>query len=174
MDVRSTVESTKGGFENLVNKIPGYSGYKEKERRREADALLRNHLAQQFEVQWGRLNELKLQMLTGPAMTQLDDLGRVSRRLQTLIDKIKVAAEGYTGFFDAVKVRENQLDSLYEFDNKMLAQVDELTAVVDQVQTALDGEEDVAPAVKKLNQIVSGLLTLFDKRKDVITELYLV
>lgn len=174
MDVRSTVENAMGGFENLVKKIPGYSGYKDKERRREADALLRNHLAQQFEAQWGRLNELKSQMLTGPAMAQLNDVGRASRRLQTLIDKIKAAAEGYTGFFNAVKVQENQLDSLYEFDNKMLAQVDELTAVIDQVQTALDGEEGVAPAVKKLNQTVSGLLTLFDKRKDVITELYLV
>lgn len=173
MDVRLTVEDRMGGFENLAKKIPGYSGYKEKERRREADALLRAHLAKQFEAQWSRINELKAQMLTGPALEQLDDLGKASRRLQTLIDKIKAAAEGYAGFFDVVKVEEDQLDRLYEFDNKMVAHVDELAVLVDQVQTALDNAEEVAPAVKKLNQAISGVLTLFDKRKDVITELYL-
>ncbi|OQY26510.1 MAG: hypothetical protein B6243_14115 [Anaerolineaceae bacterium 4572_5.2] len=146
MDLRNVVEDAMGGFESMAKKIPGYSGYKEKEQRREADALLREHLARELETQWARSNDLRSQMLIGPAMSQLDDMGKASRRLQTLIDKIKAAAQGYAGFFDAVKVKEDQLDALYEFDNDMLLRVDDIADAIDAVQAALDSEENVAPS----------------------------
>lgn len=169
MDFRNTVEDSMSSFEELTKKIPGYAGYKEKEQRREADALLRDHMARQFEAQWARINDVKSQMLIGPAMTQLDDMGRAGRRLQTLIDKIKSAAQGYAGFFDAVKVKEEQLDELYRFDNDMLAKVDDLSAAINAVQAALDAAENVAPAVRALTGVIDGLITLFDSRRDVIT-----
>ncbi|HEY86288.1 MAG TPA: hypothetical protein G4N96_14375 [Chloroflexi bacterium] len=172
MDLRNVVEDAMGGFESMAKKIPGYSGYKEKEQRREADALLREHLARELETQWARSNDLRSQMLIGPAMSQLDDMGKASRRLQTLIDKIKAAAQGYAGFFDAVKVKEDQLDALYEFDNDMLLRVDDIADAIDAVQAALDSEENVAPSARRLNTVISELLTLFDKRKDVVTGLY--
>ena len=50
-DLLATVESSLGGFEKLMRKIPGYHGYKEKELRREADKLLRLELASQFDEQ---------------------------------------------------------------------------------------------------------------------------
>ncbi|RME47111.1 MAG: hypothetical protein D6796_08105 [Caldilineae bacterium] len=171
MDLHDTVQNAMGGFEELVKKIPGYSGYKEKEQRREADALLREHLAREFEAQWARTNDLKSQMLIGPALSQLDEMGRASRRLQTLIDKIKAAAQGYAGFFDAVKVKEDQLDELYRFDNAMLAKVDEVSAAIDAVQAALDAGDNVAAAVRQLNRLVDELIAHFDRRKDVITGL---
>ena len=171
MDLRDTVQNAMGGFEELVKKIPGYSGYKEKEQRREADALLREHLAREFEAQWARTNDLKSQMLTGPALSQLDEMGRASRRLQTLIDKIKAAAQGYAGFFDAVKVKEEQLDDLYRFDNDMLSRVDDVADAIDAVQAALDEGDNVAAAVRQLNRLVDELIALFDRRKDVITGL---
>jgi len=172
MDLRNVVEDAMGGFESTAKKIPGYSGYKEKEQRREADALLREHLARELETQWARSNDLKAQMLIGPAMSQLDDMGKAGRRLQTLIDKVKAAAQGYAGFFDAVKVKEDQLDALYEFDNDMLLRVDDISNAIDAVQAALDSEENVAPVVRRLNAVIGELLTLFDKRKDVVTGLY--
>jgi len=171
MDLQNTVEDAMSDFERLLKKIPGYSGYKEKEQRREADALLREHLARQFEQQWARTNDLKSQMLIGPALSQLDEMGRASRRLQTLIDKIKAAAQGYAGFFDAVKVKEDQLDDLYRFDSDMLSRVDDVAAAIDAVQAALDDGEGVAAAVRQLNRLVDELITLFDRRKDVITGL---
>ena len=51
MDYQHTVEDSKGGLESLASKIPGYRGYKEKEDRRAADKLLREHLADQLNEQ---------------------------------------------------------------------------------------------------------------------------
>ena len=44
MDMREVVAGGMSGLEKLINKIPGYHGYKEKEMRRDADKLLRDHI----------------------------------------------------------------------------------------------------------------------------------
>lgn len=170
MDFKQTVDDSMSSFEQLLKKIPGYSGYKEKEQRREADALLREHLARDLEAQWAGINNLKSQMLIGPAMSQLDDLGRVSRNLQTLIDKVKAAAQGYAGFFDAVKIKEEELDALHAFDKAMLERADSLAEGIDAIQTALDEGASVAAAVRNLKKLVDNLLETFQKRRDVIID----
>ena len=172
MDLRDKIDDSMGQLESLANRIPGYSGYKEKENRREADAILRDHIAREFETQWGRINDLKSQMLIGPAMKFLDDVGKSGRRLQTLVDKIKAAAQGYSGFFDAIKVDEEALDALYQFDQDMLDKVDEVSVAIDDVQNALDNEDGIAPAIRSLTRTIDDLITQFDRRKDVVTGLY--
>jgi len=167
-DLRQTISDHLGGLETLVTKIPGYKGYKEKEMRREADALLRQHLAAQFAEQLTKAEGMTRQMLLGPGLAQLDEMGRANTRLQTLIDKVKTAAQGYAGFFDAVKVKENELDVLYQFDNDMLGQVSSVAEAVNQLQTALDGGDAgaLAPSVRRYAQTVTDASTGFDKRRD--------
>lgn len=171
MDIRNRIENSMNKFEELTGRIPGYAGYKEKEKRREADSILRQHIAAQLEKEWARMNDLKSQMLIGPAMAHLTDMGKASRRLQTLVDKIKVAAQGYAGMLDAIKIQEAELDALYQFDQDLLLKTDEVTAAVDALEAVLDNDGDVGVAVKNLNKVIQGLLTHFESRKDVIVGL---
>jgi hypothetical protein len=170
MDLRQTISDHEGWFESITGKIPLYKGYKEKEQRREADALLRDHLAKQFAEQLGRAEDVASQMLTGPGLMQLDEMGKGNTRLQTFIDKIKTAAQGYAGLFDAVKVKEDELDTLYEFDYSILLKVDEIAEAIDSLQAALDEGDDskIAPSVRRYVKTVSDTSSLFDKRKDTI------
>jgi hypothetical protein len=170
-DLRNTISDNLSGFEVLVSKIPGYKGYKEKEMRREADVLLRQHLAAQYDAQLRRVTDVASQMLTGPGMAQLAELDKGNTRLQTFIDKIKTAGQGYAGLFDAIKVKEDELDKLYEFDNQMLLQVDSVTAAIDALQTALDGGDAtaIAPAVRAYVKAVTDASAQFDRRRDVLT-----
>jgi hypothetical protein len=170
-DLRDTISNNLGGFESLMAKIPGYKGYKEKEMRREADTLLRQHLAAQYEVQLSRATDVASQMLTGPAITQLAEMDKGTTRLQTLVDKIKTAGQGYAGLFDAIKVKEDELDKLYEFDNQMLTYVDSVTTAIDSLQTTLDGGDAnaIAPAVRAYVKAVSDASAQFDQRRDVLT-----
>jgi hypothetical protein len=173
VDLKQTLADQQGKLESIINKIPLYKGYKEKEQRREADALLRDHLAQKFGEQLRRAEQVASQMLTGPGVMQLSQIGQGNTRLQTLIDKIKTAAQGYAGLFDAVKVKEDQLDILYNFDDKILAQVDVVATAIDAVQTALDSGDaaQVAPAVRVYVQAITDTSALFDRRKDTLLEL---
>ena len=173
MDLRQTVSDHMSGLEALVAKIPGYKGYKEKEIRREADNLLRQRLAGQLAEQRTRAEDIASQMLTGPGLSQLDEMGKGNTRLQTLIDKIKTAAQGFAGFFDAVRVKEDQLDILYEFYTRMLDQVEEIRAALDSLQAALDaGESDkLAPAVRRYVKTVTDVSATFDKRRDTMIDM---
>lgn len=49
MEVKERVTASRNALERVMGVIPGYHGYKEKEIRREADKLLRIHLARRFE-----------------------------------------------------------------------------------------------------------------------------
>jgi hypothetical protein len=170
MDLRQTVSDHEGWFESITGKIPLYAGYKEKEQRREADALLRDFLAKQCGQQLGRAEDVAGQMLTGPGLMQLDEMGKGNTRLQTLIDKIKTAAQGYAGLFDAVKMKEDELDMLYEFDHSMLLKVDEIGQAIDAIQSALDAGDTGAlgPAVRSYVNTITAASSTFDQRKETI------
>jgi uncharacterized protein YoxC len=170
MDYRETVNASQGGFEDLVKKIPGYHGYKEKELRREADKLLRTEVAMKLDDQRKRLSELQTQLVIQAQIEFLDDLERVVMKLQLLIDRLRTATYGYAGLFDAVKVKETELDVLYEFDNQMLASVGEVASDVDQVASAITAGEGIFNAVTDLGRTVDQINQTFGHREEAILQ----
>jgi hypothetical protein len=169
-DYLETVESSLGGLENLARKMPGYGGYKEKELRREADKLLRMELADKFDDQRKRVSELQHQLISQAKIEFLDDLERAVMKLQLLIDRIKTASYGYAGLFDAVKVKEEQLDALYAFDNQMLAFVDEVAAEIDQVTSAIGAGEGIGAAISALVSTADEANQTFGHREEAILQ----
>ncbi|MGD9049899.1 MAG: hypothetical protein PVF77_17735 [Anaerolineae bacterium] len=169
-DMLETVHASQSAFEHLVNKIPGYAGYKAKELRREADKLLRMEVANKFDDQRKRLAELQHQLISQAQIEFLDDLERAVMKLQLLIDRIKTASYGYAGLFDAVKVKEEQLDALYDFDNQMLNFVDEVAADVDQVSSAITAKEGIGEATTALVSTVTEANLAFGHREEAILQ----
>lgn len=168
MDFSKLVKDQRGGFEKLVGKIPGYKGYKEKELRREADKLLRQKLAADLDLQRRRLNEQQVALVNAGQILFTDDLERALTKLQTLIDRIKTASYGYSGLFDAVKVKEEQLDQLYAFDAGLLDGVPQVAAAVDKVAEAIEKEAEIGPAIKALTKLVTQFNDLFSRRQEAI------
>jgi hypothetical protein len=169
-DYLGTVESSLGGLENVARKIPGYGGYKEKELRREADKLLRTELAGRFDDQRKRVSELQHELISQAKIEFLDDLERAVMKLQLLIDRIKTASYGYAGLFDAVKVKEEQLDALYAFDNQMLDFADEVSADVDHVTSAITAGEGIGDAIRALVGTVGEANQAFGHREEAILQ----
>jgi hypothetical protein len=170
MDLRGKITEALGGLEQLVAKVPGYKGYKEKEMRREADKLLREQLARQFEEQRRRIPDLQKQLIASGQIGFLDDLESGVMKLQFLIDRLKTASYGYAGFFDAIKVKEEQLDALYEFDNALMDEVSKVAAGINQVSEAIRAKESVAEVIADLVSTIQGVNDTFSKRQDVILQ----
>ena len=170
MDLRETIQGHLGGLEALAAKIPGFKGYKQKEMRREADKLLRMEVAAKLDDQRRRLVELQMQLLSARLIEFLDDVERAVTKLQGLIDRIRTASYGYAGLFDAVKVKEEQLDALYEFDNRLFDSVTEIAGAVDKVTSAIGAQEGVAPAINELVSEVEQASLTFSHRNEAITQ----
>ena len=168
-DLYEQVEGERGRIESFMGKIPGYKGYKEKEMRREADKLLRDALARRLEEQWRRLPNIQKQLLNSGQILWVDDIEGATMQLQTFIDRLKTAAYGYAGFFDAARVKEDRLDQLYNFDMALDEQVDEITAAIDQLSSAATENAGVGEAIVRLNNATTAANETFIRRKDVLT-----
>ncbi len=167
-DFREKVQASASGFERLVLQIPGFGGYKAKEQRREADKLLRLHVARQYEAQLTRLNSLQTDLAAQGDLKTVLALERAAMKLQLLIDRIKTASYGYAGLFDAVKVDDAALDRLYAFDESLLEGANRLGALLDRVAGALAIEQVPTAEVKELVALLEELHTTFSRRQDVI------
>ena len=170
MDYRHSVEGERDGLEGLFSKIPGYRGYKQKENRRAADKLLREHVAGQLDEQRRRLVELQRDMLEGGGLLMLDDMERAVTKVQKLADKIRTASYGYAGLFDAVKVEEQDLDALYVFDEDMLSHVSNIQPAIDALATAIQTEGgDAKGALREVVSATDKAETTWRKRVETIT-----
>jgi len=168
-DLYEQIKANRGRIESFIGKIPGYKGYKEKEMRREADKLLRDALARRLEEQWRRLPDIQKQLLSSAQIQWLDDIEGATMKLQRFIDRLKIATYGYAGFFDAVRVKEDELDQLYNFDLALDEQVDEVRGAIDALASAATSKEGIGEAIARLNSAATAANETFSRRQDVIS-----
>lgn len=167
-DLYERVSEARTELEKLLGKIPGYKGYKDKEIRRESDKLLRETVATQMEAQRQRMDDLQKQLITAGRFEYLDEMGNAATKLQTFIDRVRKAAYGYAGLFDAVRVREEELDRLYDFDTKLLEYAERLSTALDNLETSIPAGEGLAEAVRQVLSICAEANLTFDGREQVI------
>ncbi|MBM3190359.1 MAG: hypothetical protein FJZ90_16780 [Chloroflexi bacterium] len=167
-DLTEKLQASQSKFEKLVAEIPGYGGYKRKEQRREADKLLRMHVARQYEEQLRRLHEAQYTMTARGRLGAIMTLERASMKLQLLVDRIKTASYGYSGLFDAVKVDEEALDRLYDFDEAMLEGVDRVAAILNRLEEAVNADLPNPVESNELVRELDALNDAFSRRQDVI------
>ena len=103
-DLRDKLSGQRNWLEQILLKIPGFQGYLEKENRREADHLLRQHLAGRLAEAKRRLNDRILMLTNTGRMCWLQRLNPASSLLEKLEGRVRFARHGYSGFFDAAKV----------------------------------------------------------------------
>lgn len=167
-DLYKKVSDARTGLEKLLGQIPGYKGYKEKEMRRESDKLLRQAVVTHMSAQHRRMQSLQRKLIGAGRMEYLDDLGVAVTQLQTFIDRVRRATYGYGGLFDAVRVREEELDRLYDFDHQLLEYGDRLSAALDTLETAIPSGEGLADALRAVQSICEEANNTFSMREEVI------
>ena len=179
-DVLGQIKNERGGFVKLLSKIPGFKGYMEKESRRDADKLVRDAIASRFAAQLDRLSEVQMELIPSGGFEFLDDVEQAAVKLRTFIDRVKTAPRGYAGLFDAVQVKEEQLEQLYNFDAQLLGEADNLARMVDACKVAMGtlpppidgslatGPDALKPAIAALRRTAAGLNDLFDKREHIL------
>ena len=163
-----TAKANMGALERLLKGLPGIRGYVDKELRRDADKRLRDMIASQLEDQKQALLEIQNKLLKGGGLAWLDDVDGVVQKLQTLIDRIKTASYGYAGLFDAVKIREAELDTLNKFDVALAGRVVAVENAVKALADAVSSKQNIQALVDQLTALMGELRTTFDKRREAV------
>lgn len=167
-DPRGVVQGGLNELEKLEMKIPGFAGYKEKELRRQSDRMLRDMLSRQYQDQKNRIAEAQNALLGAGQISGMSKLETANLKLNLLIDHLKTGATGYAGLFDAVKVKEAELDRVYQFDMQLTAGVDKIKGILDQIVTMAVQSQDPGPVVNGLVAAVEELNMTWNHRVDAI------
>lgn len=167
-DLFDRVTADQDPFKSIISKIPGFDGYVEQTNRRNADKLLREQISERYAQLRKQIGELQQDFAKTGELTYLDDLETAATKLQTFIDKIKNAAYGYSSFFEAVKIGEEELARLYQFDSALLNMEDEIRRGIDNVAASV-GTDGMPASVRHLVGLTRELVSAFDRREEVIT-----
>jgi hypothetical protein len=169
-DLYDKIQGESTGLGKLLEKIPGLSGYMEKGRRREADQLLRETISTRLEQSRVQLGSIQAELSRDiiKAMDHAEPLGRVDTGLRGLAGKIKDAPQGYAGFFDAVKVKEDDLARIYAFDENMLNAADQIQADIDALAKAVRDNGDIGGAIRVLDGNIQAANRNWAGRDEVI------
>jgi DNA-directed RNA polymerase beta' subunit len=166
-DIFDRVVSQQDIFKKILSKLPGFKGYFERSDRRAADKLLREVISDRYQAQWTRLSGIQRDLVSAGKLELLDDIEIASTKLRTFIDKVKTAAYGYAGFFDAVKVNEDELTQVYQYDLSLLTLIDSVTSAVDNLEASID-TDGMPAAIRNLIQKSQDSLDAFNKRSEVM------
>jgi hypothetical protein len=152
-------------FEEIAAKIPGIKSYLERELRREVDKMQRDWLAERVDrARQGVQGKVRDWSRAGN-LANLDLASSIEKALDRFANRIRHADYGYTGFFDAVKIREAELDVLYQFDLGLMETVDEFASRIESLPgTAAE------PALRSLLEAVEEADRDFDKRARIFED----
>ncbi len=161
------IDSDMDIFKKLASKIPGFKGYIERSNRRDADKLVRETVAKRYEEQWQRVSSLQRDFISRGEIGLIDDLEASALKLRTFADRVRRAAYGYAGFFDAVKINEQELAQMYEYDLKMLDLGDEVARAIDHVEMSI-GSDGLPAAIRNLTTLAQQSIDVFNRREEVV------
>jgi len=152
-------------LERLGARIPGFGGYLERELRREVDKMQRDWLAERLDRTRESLQLRVRDWSRTGNLANLDLASSVDKRLDRVANRVRHADYGITGFFDAVKIYEPELERLYAFDLALGDQVEALLRRVDDLPgTASE------PELRGLMEAVEAFDRQFDERARIFED----
>jgi hypothetical protein len=151
--------------ERLLNRIPGYTGYRQKESMRDDDRRLRQEIARELSQAIGWLTSVSSRLASERRLDQISGIENTIGRVRQLESRVRTATYGYGGIFSDRSVDEYALQQLKQFDAAFQQSVGELVSLI---AGATSAETVDAAAYQQIDQKLAELNRLFDTRGDVI------
>ncbi len=152
-------------LETILRYIPGFRGYLEKEYRRDSDDLQRRWLLQRMDTCKRSLDNLTGLIVESGNIDVLPKVDSVRAKIDHLSARIAGAMEGYSGFFDLVRIDTDVLDRIYQHDVSLMAKVDRLASLVENLPQC---PADLSAALRDVEQGLDDLQRHWDERTKIL------
>ena len=167
-DNLNKVKTNESFLERIKRFIPGYDGYVNRDNSRELDTILRNQLALKLEQNKIRIKNAVTALTRNGKLFESSDVDKIDKKNETAIAKLKSAARGYSGMFDVVKIKEDKLNMLYQFDSALITLVEETNTLFGELETNSNTNTDIKDSVFKISYSLDNLLLKFDERENLL------
>ncbi len=164
------VQSQTGLLEKVMLFIPGFRGYKEKEMRRESDRMLRDRLFRSLTQAENAFKDVYRELVEANVSEAIGDADHLVAKLDRISEQINHAEAGYSGFYDAVKVREEDLDRMTAFDASMVDSIQSISQAVNNLGSEVSASkyDQARQHIMEITGMVNDLENNFSQRKNVI------
>jgi len=166
-DIFDKVTGDQDFIKKILAKVPGFKGYIERGDRRMSDKLLRDSVANEFETLYQRVSSLQRDLIMQGEIGYIDDLEAGALKLRQFIDRVRTASYGYSGIFDAIKIKQEELEQVYQYDQALLGLSDEVSSAIDNIETSI-GTEGLDAAIRHLISVSQQCVDAFNKRSEVM------
>ncbi len=112
--------------ERLATLIPGYSGYKERERLREEDRAVREAVVRSLGITVGRLERALSGCIRALPGKDVESADRILRTLNRTRDRIRFAPTGYASLFARKQIGAHELEGILALDAQLWGALEEL------------------------------------------------
>ena len=157
-------------LEELSDKIPGYSGYAGRERRRDQDKLHREHIADRLRAMKAPLTDVVRDLSSGGRLTEVGPVDRLLKKLDQIENRVRFAAYGYAGFFDVVKIEDTHLESIHQYDLTLAEKAGELETLARGLKARAASADELKSAAAELESAVDRFNQQFDERHRAIND----
>ncbi len=169
-DYLGKVKGERSLLERIMGYIPGYHGYKEKELRRESDRLVRMEVVNRLKaaktsIRRSFTNPAAVQKLSQEDASKYDTL---TYRLDRITQRVDRAVAGYAGMFDAVKVKEDKLDTVIQTDVNFIDKAEAIRTDSISLSKIQPGIDEWGAAADALISKIDEFDSLIDERSEVL------
>jgi len=167
-DTFEKVKDSRSGLEKLLDVIPGWGGYQERQNRRKADQVLRQTLAEKLADQRRKIDVAQQDLISHSRIDLVDDLGSAVTQLQTFIDRVRFASYGYSGLFDAVRINEAELEQMYNFDVALFEYVERLDVANSRLRESIPSGQGLVETIRIVQDICREANSTFEQREHLM------
>ena len=160
--------SMRDRIDRRLDQIPGYAGYRDKERRRDSDRAVRDKLAADYGQLADRLGRLATTLANERKIDAITTVDRPLQRLRSFIDRVRTASYGYAPIFANDEVDESVLDQIRAFDAALADQLPTIERQIATLESADPSTDALGTAAKELEASIQALSDRFDKRNEII------
>jgi len=124
-------------------------------------------VADTFEPLYQRTSSLQRQLISQGGLKYVDDLETAAIKLRQFIDRVRTASYGYAGIFDAIKIKQDDLAQVYQYDLQLLSLSETVSHAIDNVEVSI-GTDGLVAAIQNLVSATQNCLDVFNKRSEAL------
>jgi len=163
-DIRERVEEDRGILKKIQNVIPGFRGYRRREDLRDADRMLRSQLAEKLGKQRRSLEECRALLVQNKSFSELDIVGGIISQFKKVEGLVTHAEMGYSGLVADIAIKEDALNTVYEFDFAMIEHIAAMAASIDSLKSSIVAADN--PTARKDMMNIKARIVDFEDQFD--------
>jgi hypothetical protein len=165
-DIHDKAIDSRNFVERIGAMIPGFKGYMNKELRRDTDKIQREFCAKTLTDSKAAVKSALNDVISGGDIDGIAPFEKLTNRIDVVANKILYANRGYSGMFDTIKVGEDVLERVYQFDLSLAEGVGEVAKKIQQFKTV--DKDTMLNLVKEAIALLDSVEEYFGKREEIL------